>query len=347
MRNPADSAAPGTGALKPFGRALVALALVISALAVSPLPASAHDLRPGALGLREASPGSYTVRLTPPQDGSGLPMRLTPTLPEHCAWQTQRVVCDGPLSGALAFPELADRRVKMVVFVRNLDGTTDEVILREGEHTAWLGEAASERPDTAKSSTFVFYLEMGIEHILGGIDHLFFVICLALIAVRPRRVAIAVTGFTLGHSVTLAASSLGLIYAPSGAVELVIAASIVLMAIEAIRQHRDEEQSLTSTWPWLIAAGFGLIHGFGFAGALAELGLPEGRVLPALLAFNLGVEFGQLAVLAAFGGVVWFVRRVAPAPIPGRLATAVGWTLGFAATWWTVERFTSWASGLV
>ena len=142
------------------------------------------------------------------------------------------------------------------------------------------------------------YLRLGIEHILFGFDHLLFVLALVILIGNWRRVALTVTAFTIAHSITLAAATLGLVNVPRPPVEAAIALSIVLVAVEIVNARRGNP-SLAARWPWLVAFCFGLLHGFGFAGALAEVGLPHHAIPVALLFFNLGVEIGQLVFVAA------------------------------------------------
>jgi hydrogenase/urease accessory protein HupE len=142
------------------------------------------------------------------------------------------------------------------------------------------------------------YLVLGVRHILGGVDHLLFVLALVILVRDWRRVAITVTAFTVAHSITLVAATLDWISVPGQPVEAAIALSIVLIAVEIVNARRGRV-SLTVRWPWLVAFCFGLFHGLGFAGALAEVGLPHHAIPIALLFFNLGVEIGQLAIVLA------------------------------------------------
>ena len=153
----------------------------------------------------------------------------------------------------------------------------------------------------------------GIEHILLGFDHLLFVLALILIVRSLRVLLITITAFTIAHSITLALATLGVVHVPGPPVEAMIALSILLLACEILRVRRGEESS-TARWPWLVAFAFGLLHGFGFAGALTELGLPQGDIPLALFAFNVGVELGQLAfiasVMVALAGAAFIGRRL-------------------------------------
>ena len=177
------------------------------------------------------------------------------------------------------------------------------------------------------------YLGLGFEHILEGWDHLLFVTALVLIAGTWRRAALAVTAFTVAHSVTLAASVLGAVSLNPRFVEAAIALSIVLLAVELARG----DDSLTRRYPAAVAFAFGLLHGFGFAGALAAIGLPEGEIAPALLAFNLGVEAGQMTLVATLLAMLALIRRAAPAALAPatRLAT---YAIGVTGAFWLIDR---------
>jgi hydrogenase/urease accessory protein HupE len=194
------------------------------------------------------------------------------------------------------------------------------------------------------------YLRLGVRHILEGYDHLLFLACLLLIAGTGRRIFITITGFTLAHSITLALSALGVVHVPIPPVEAAIALSIVFLAVEIVRGN---ENSLTYRYPIAVASSFGLLHGFGFAAALAETGLPQVEIPAALLFFNLGVELGQ--ILFVIGVVVLFqlirlaaralgdddlsVRALKP------LQTPAAYAVGILACFWMIQRVaTFWTS---
>lgn len=195
-------------------------------------------------------------------------------------------------------------------------------------------EALTMPPRESVGSALSGYVQLGLEHILGGWDHLLFVLGLAVLASGWRRLVFVVTGFTLGHSISLSLGALGLVNARMAAVETLIAFSLVILAAELARRDR-------ATWSWrfplVMSAGFGLLHGFGFGAALTDIGLPQTTLLPALFAFNVGVELGQLAflgVLAAawFGLKALFGGSLMP---PAQLAAYV---IGVPAAFWTIER---------
>ena len=193
----------------------------------------------------------------------------------------------------------------------------------------------------ARQSSFevarLFVVE-GIEHILFGYDHLLFVAALMLIVRNWRVLVKTITAFTVAHSITLTFATLGWVALPSGPVEIMIAFSIVLVAAEIVRTERGQT-SLATTWPWVVAFAFGLLHGFGFAGALQHLGLPQDDIPLALLCFNVGVEIGQLLFIAAILLAVAALRRIVD--VPRKAVVASAYAIGMVAAFWTLERLHS------
>ena len=188
--------------------------------------------------------------------------------------------------------------------------------------------------DTART-----YFVLGLQHILLGIDHLLFVVALLLL-IRDRWMLVkTITAFTVGHSITLAAAALGWAQAPQTPVEAVVALSIVFVAAEVCRQHRTGPD-LTIRFPWIMAFAFGLLHGFGFGGALKEIGLPQSDVPLALLTFNLGVEAGQLLFIAAVLALVASLDRLLALTVP-RLRDVTAYAIGSLAATWFIQRLVS------
>ena len=294
----------------------VLVCLVIAALAalMAP-PAQAHEFRPALLRLTElpasGGPGRYELRLVSPRLSTAGPIaegELAPIVPEHCAVSPGRLDCgERGLIGELGVAGLERHPVDVMLELRYLDGTRFTAVLGPDEPVVVLDGS-----EEAGGSVFGEYLVLGVEHILVGIDHLLFVLGLVLL-VRDRKTLLwTITAFTLAHSITLSLATLGVVHVPRPPVEAMIALSILLLACEIVRL-RHGEPSLTSRWPWAVAFTFGLLHGFGFAGALAELGLPQGDIPLALFSFNVGVEIGQLIFIGAVLGLMASVRRI---PIP-------------------------------
>ena len=238
------------------------------------------------------------------------------------------------------------------IAVEGLSATFTDVLVRI-EDLAGITQTERLTPTTASftvkatpgtGEVAVAYLRLGIEHILGGVDHLLFVLALIILVGGWRRVVITVTAFTIAHSITLAAATLGFVNVPARPVEAMIALSIVLVAAEIVNARRGRP-SLTARWPWLVAFAFGLLHGFGFAGALSEVGLPQHAVPLALLFFNLGVEIGQLAFVALVMVLAWGLPRAMDGlALPGRdwmrahAAVAAAYLVGALAAYWLIDR---------
>ncbi len=306
-------------------------------------PASADELRPGYLELTQRDAAHWDLIWKAPVLG-GLATRSRPLLPDFCK------VTPGPvrLQGAVL---IATAKLDCS---RSLDGASIGLTGMETSFTdALLRIAPLDRPVQAERLTpdrpvvtvssvadswqvARTYALLGLEHILTGYDHLLFVVALVLLLMRGWIVVRAATAFTVAHSLTLAGTTLGLIGLAQAPIEALIALSIVFLCVEVIKQ-RDDAPRLSERIPWVVAFLFGLLHGFGFAGALREIGLPEGDVPTALLTFNLGVEAGQLVIIAVCLGLIAALRKFAqPALRPATLLTTYG--IGSIASFWFIER---------
>jgi hypothetical protein len=221
------------------------------------------------------------------------------------------------------FEGLDEQRAPVAVAVRWLDGTSVEVMVEPDDPTVALAPSAGRLVSS--------WIELGVEHIFGGLDHVAFVLGLLLVvgASNLRRLVATITAFTLAHSVTLALAVLGLLTLPSAPVEATIAASVVLVA----REGTHDADTITRRAPWAVALVFGLVHGLGFAGALTETALPQANLGFALLGFNLGVELGQLAIIFA---VIATVRLLPPST--HRLRIPACYTIGLLGAWWLIDR---------
>ncbi len=185
------------------------------------------------------------------------------------------------------------------------------------------------------------YARLGIEHLWFGLDHVLFILGLLLLVHRWRDLLLTVTAFTLGHSVTLCLATLGIVRAPTAYIEVLIALTLVWLAWEVLKQDAPSRRSPFAKRPWRMAAAFGLLHGFGFAGALSQVGLPQAEIPIALFAFNVGIELGQLALIAV-SAMVWFavsplLKRAGPRWLRGAGAYAIG----ALASYWVIERLSA------
>lgn len=238
--------------------------------------------------------------------------------------------CDAPLVGAVIGVDGLDAsNTNAIARVRLGDGRVLQTVLSADAPRYTIPER------TALRAVVIGYADLGVEHILGGFDHLLFVFGLLLLARGWRRLLATVTAFTLGHSVTLALATLGYATLPSAPIELLIALTILYLAVELAAD--GDRDSWARRRPWRMAAGFGWLHGLGFAGALREVGLPEGDIPLALLSFNLGIEAGQLAFVAVVVGASWLARP-ALLRLPAAGARVPVYVMGSLAAYWCCER---------
>jgi hydrogenase/urease accessory protein HupE len=313
--------------------------LLIAAIGFLPSTGLTHEVRPAYLEIRETAPDTFDVTWKQPVLADRrlaieavLPAgcaREAVQLPEHTGsallerWQTR---CD-LTRGTLRIDGLAATLTDTLVRISYLNGDVRSQILRPAEPSLDLG---------ADTPAIGGYFVLGVEHLLLGIDHILFVVGLVLFIRSPWVLVKTVTAFTLAHSVTLALSVLGLVQLSPGPVEAAIALSILFLARE-LMEPEQRRSRLTMAAPWIMAFAFGLLHGFGFAGALADIGLPRDQLAVSLLLFNLGIEAGQLAVIATLLAAGWAARQAAAGMLPlaeRGFATAMGCVAGF----WTIDR---------
>ncbi len=326
--------------------------LLIIVLLVTAAPcAVAHEARPAYLELRQTGPEAYDVLWKVPGQGEHFRLGIYVELPVRCSKSvephalmansayTERwsVKCAGGLAGGtIGIPGLAATLTDVLVRLEGLDGITQVTRLTPSA-PSMVVEGVPSAFEVART-----YFALGIEHILLGVDHLLFVLALVILVKGMRRLVATVTAFTLAHSLTLAGATLGYLHAPAPPIEAVIALSIVFVAAEIVH-GRQGKTGLTERYPWIVAFTFGLLHGFGFAGALSEVGLPPSAIPAALLFFNLGVEFGQLLFVTFVFAAIALVRRRAQRI--GILQPAWAWrippyTIGSIAAFWVIQRVT-------
>ncbi len=310
--------------------------------------AQAHEVRPAYLEIRELEAGLYSVFWKVPLKGT-MRLKLDPVLPEefeNASLPEIQVLSDalvtswkiksqsGGLEGeAISIAGLNATITDVLVRVEFLDGREQSTILRSSEP----GFVVSEKETTADIAWS--YLVLGVEHILGGIDHLLFVLALLLLVNNNWLLLKTITAFTIAHSITLASAVLGFVRVPSAPVEAVIALSILFLASE-LAKRQEGRSGLTERYPWVVAFMFGLLHGFGFAGALSTIGLPQHEIPLALFQFNVGVEIGQIMFVIFVLGLMWVLRRVRISwPVWARQAP--NYAIGSVAAFWCIQRIVS------
>jgi len=312
-------------------------------------PARAHEVRPAYLELKQIDQQTYEmlwkVPVLSPESRLALAVRLprgtrifpAPVVEFVGTAYIERSTISHPdaLVGQEIYIEgLSATLTDVLVRIEKLDGSVQVSRLTADNPSLVVKQAAS-RLDVAKT-----YLVLGVEHILSGIDHLLFILALLILVSNWKRLVATITAFTIAHSITLAAVTLGLINIPPPPVEALIALSIVFVAAEILRERKGE-QGLASKYPWVVACIFGLLHGLGFAGAMKATGLPDHAIPLALLFFNLGVEIGQLLFIGVVLGVALLVRKA----WLRRIATPPEWAgqilpygIGIMAMFWVIQR---------
>jgi hydrogenase/urease accessory protein HupE len=305
----------------------------------------AHEVRPANLELREARPETYDVFWKVPGQGENLRLGIYLELPAGSAnvtaprgsmvnnafterWIIKRA--GGLTGGTIRIAGLSATMTDVLVRLERLDGSVQVTRLTPST-PSFVVEAAPRALEVART-----YSVLGVEHILTGIDHLLFVLALLIITGGGWKLVKTVTAFTISHSLTLTAATLGFVHVPQRPVEAVIALSIVFVAAEIIRIHRGLE-SITSRAPWLVAFTFGLMHGLGFAGGLSEAGLPVGHVPAALLFFSVGVETGHFLFIGVVLAFIALVRRIR-IPSPRWTELVPPYAIGSVAMFWVIQR---------
>lgn len=319
--------------------------LVLILLALFAREVFAHEVRPAYLELRQTGTETYDAIWKVQGQGENLRLGVYVELPAGCTNLSEpratmvsnayterwKFRAPGGLSGGtIHIAGLAATKTDVLVRLVRLDGTTQVTRLTPSA-TSFVVEAAPRALEVART-----YGVLGIEHILTGIDHLLFVLALILMTRGGWMLVKTVSAFTLSHSLTLTAATLGFVHVPPPPVEAVIALSIVFVAAEIVRT-RSGHVGITARAPWIVAFAFGLIHGLGFAGGLSDAGLPTAHIPTALLFFSLGVEVGHLLFIATALSAIAVVRRVR-IPFPRWAELVPPYAIGSIAAFWTIQR---------
>jgi len=320
---------------------------LLALAAVLPVLAQAHEVRPAYLRIKQISEEQFDVLWRVPARGE-LRLAIYAQMPAGCeapekplewleeaTWVERWTArCPGGIIGKrIEIAGLSATMIDALARFERLDGTTQIARLTPASP----GFEASAAESNLQVATT--YTVLGIEHILLGFDHLLFVLALLMLVPNMRTLLWTITSFTLAHSITLAAATLGWVYVPQAPVEAVIALSILFVAMEIVH-WRQGRPGITRRWPWLVAFTFGLLHGFGFASALSSIGLPQHAIPLALLFFNLGVEVGQLIFIAAVFAVSIGLRRI---HWPGWAWRVPVYGIGSMAAFWTIQRIAGFA----
>ena len=305
----------------------------------------ADEIRPAYLEIKENTNNLYSVLWKVPSKGDKK-LSLQPLFHDDCIDKTQAITHQVSASHIQRWMITCKNGLQnKTVSITGLELTNTDVLLylefiNGTSHTAQL--TPSDRfyviPEEASTLQVIkTYTWLGIEHILLGFDHLLFVFALLLIVNNSRRLLLTITAFTVAHSITLAGATLGFIHVPQQPVEAVIALSILFLAVEIIHGQQGRP-GYAARWPWLVAFIFGLLHGFGFAGALSEIGLPQQSIPLALIFFNVGVELGQLFFVLVIVLLTWLLHQLKQQKLLNRAEIAVIYSIGGLSSFWLFER---------
>lgn len=324
------------------------LAVLIPVLLAA--PGMAHEIRPAYLDMRETASDEFAVVWKVPAQGE-MRLGLYASLPKPCIEKAEParsieggaylerwlVACAGGLKGGeIAINGLKSTMTEALVRIEYESGDT-EVVRLLPDAPSFVAAGAQTSLEVAQT-----YFLLGVDHILSGLDHLLFVLALMLL-IRDRWMLVkTITAFTVAHSITLAGASLGYFSLPQKPVEATIALSIAFVASELIKM-KPGERRLSESYPWVVAFAFGLLHGFGFAGALKEIGLPQSDMPLSLLTFNLGVEAGQLVFVGAVLTATWIASAVVLVR-PALMRLGAAYMIGTAAMVWLIPRIASLAA---
>lgn len=312
-------------------------------LLVMPLLSRAHDMRPALLQIKQMSTNDYEVLWKVPRKGNEV-LAIKPEFPSWFVMQqtippnesgtgilyTFRATTSKDIHGMpITIKGIETTMVDVLVQIELLNGEQYSMVLQPDKKSLTVPVEYSVI-DTVKG-----YVLLGVKHILFGIDHLLFVLALLLITKGGRKLFITITAFTVAHSITLSLSALGYVGLAGSPVEAVIALSILFLAVEIILNQQGKS-TLTSSKPWLVAFTFGLLHGLGFANALAAIGLPQNHIPLALAFFNIGVEVGQLMFIAAMFLLIKLISVKKNWSLSFQRIPAYG--IGSVAAFWLIER---------
>ena len=312
------------------------------------LNAIADEIRPAYLELKEIQKNVFSVILKVPSTGSKkldikaqLPKACTNTTPvstylvNSAYLERWNVKCeDGLVGKTLSVKGLNTTNTDLLLRLEFMNATSQSIMLTPAKTSYQVPQLASSL-QVVKTYTW-----LGIAHILMGFDHLLFVFALLLIVKNMRRLLWTITAFTLAHSLTMAGATLGFVHLPQQPVEAIIALSIIFLAMEIVHEKQGRA-GIASRYPWIVAFIFGLVHGFGFAGALAEIGLPQQAITLALLFFNIGVELGQIMFVATVVLLALVLSHLKQPRLLEKAETVAIYSIGGLSSFWLFERIST------
>jgi hypothetical protein len=328
------------------------LLLVVALLLCGVAQTRADEFKPAYLQMTQLDQETYDVLWKIPAIDESTTLKVKPQFPDGTEALTEvrsifsrgvtvlrwRIRVPQGLDGkAVFFSQLSEARIDVLARLVRLDGSV------QLERIVPVSPRFVMKPSPGPLAVVKTYTVLGIEHILTGFDHLLYVLGMLILVGGCRRILATMSAFTATHSLTLTAAALGWVHVPQAPVEACIALSIVFVAREIVQVHRGRP-AITTRWPWAVAFTFGLMHGLGFAGALAEVGLPPSSIPVALLFFNVGVEIGQLMFVGAALTVMavgWRTAQRVRWSQAAWLWRLAPYAIGSLASFWLVDRIVS------
>lgn len=305
----------------------------------------AHEVRPAYLHIKQTSADQFEILWKVPTS-SGRELSIEPVFPKDFIVQLQS---ERNFPSSKIYNYTANYHANLsgeTISISNLEKTLIDVMINieldnDINHSFLLHPDNPEvtipiEPD--RFSVFIGYIRLGLEHILMGYDHLLFVLVLLLLISNIGQLFWTITSFTLAHSITLALASLDILTLPSAPVEAVIALSILFLAKEYLT-FQNGETSMTASYPWLVSFTFGLLHGFGFAGALSDIGFPQNQIFTALLSFNIGVELGQILFIIVCSVIMVLLQKTGLFSNLHFIKKVMAYGIGSLASFWLITRF--------
>jgi hydrogenase/urease accessory protein HupE len=326
--------------------------LVVALLLTTMVPGRADEFKPAYLQLTQLDQNIYDVLWKSPAIDEATTLKVKPQFPDGTEALTNvrstfsrgvtvqrwRIRVPHGLDGqAVIFSQLSETRIDVLARLVRPGGSVqlERILPASPRFVA--------KPSPGSLEVVKTYTALGIEHILTGFDHLLYVLGMLILVGGWRRIVVTMSAFTATHSLTLTAAALGWVHVPQPPVEACIALSILFVAREIVQAHRGRP-GITARWPWVVSFTFGLMHGFGFAGALGEVGLPQSSIPIALLFFNVGVEIGQLMFVGAVLTVIavgWRAAQRLRLSQTDWLWRIAPYAIGGLASFWLVERVTA------
>jgi len=296
---------------------------------------SAHEFNPAHLVIDETDSTNFTYKATWLYPIKNIGKRAELIFSESCQLKTLSPYPQGKYLVEKITLNCNSSIKGQIIEVKNLSVLTDALVSINFKNNSTFEGIMNLRNSKLeipfeKQAFPTTYFKLGIDHLLSGIDHILFIFGLLFLVTGVLNIVKTITAFTVAHSITLGLSFFNLLSLPQATVEVLIALTIVYLATEVSNSNKY------SNTPWLMAFGFGLLHGLGFASALGDIGISNDQVFLSLLFFNIGIEAGQLALIPLFGSILWFANKY---QFYKKASIGASYIIGSMGFYWVISRF--------